>query len=149
MSEANGSPLQQLERTLEEYFLHKAPYQLPSDIKEAIARFSPWIVIIFSLLSLPLIFSGLAITAIFSPFAYATGVSPYWIIPTIVLVIAIIMNLLALPGLFARTMPGWKYTFYGELLSILYSLLSGNVVGALVGAIIGFYILFQVKSLYK
>lgn len=149
MAQTNGSPMTQLENTLEEYFAHKAPYQLPHDAKEAIVKFAPWIVIIFTALSLPVIFGALAITSLFSPFAYAAGVSMYWIIPTIVLIISIILNLLALPGLFHRTMSGWRYTYYGELLSILYSILSGNIVGALIGAIIGFYILFQVKSLYK
>lgn len=149
MSQTNGSPLDQLDTTLEEYLLHKAPIQIPPNIKEAIVKFAPWIVIIFTLLSLPVIFGALALTSLFSPIAYAAGVSLYWVIPTIILIVSVICNLLALPGLFNRTMLGWKYTFYGELLSILSTLLSGNIAGAIVAGVLGLYILYQVKSYYK
>ncbi len=150
MSENTKAPLSQLEATLEEYLLHKAPYQLPQDAKEAIVKFAPWIVIIFMVLSLPLIFGALAATSLFGAVAVATGgTSLFWVIPTLVLIASLIYNLLALPGLFNRTMTGWKYTYYAQLLSVLSTLLTGNIVGALVGAVIGFYILFQVKSLYK
>ncbi len=132
MPQTNGSPIAQLENTLEEYFAQKAPYQLPHDAKEAIV-----------------IFGALTLSALFSPMGYAAGVSMYWIIPTVILILSVILNLLALPGLFNRTIQGWRYAYYAELLSILSTVLSGNIVGALVGAILGFYILFQVKSLYK
>lgn len=149
MPQTNASPLEQLDKNLEDLFLRKIPYQLPPDAKELIVKFAPWIVIIFTLLALPVIFSALALTSLFSPLAYAAGASMYWVIPTVILVVSVIMNLLALPGLFNRTMPGWKYTFYGEVLSVLSTLLSGNIVGAIVGGAIGFYILYQVKSYYK
>ena len=149
MAQTTNSPIAQLENTLEEYFGQKAPYQLPLDAKEAIVKFAPWIVIIFTLLSMPVIFGALTLSALFSPMGYAAGVSLYWIIPTVILILSVVLNLLALPGLFNRTIQGWRYAYYAELLSILSTLLSGNIVGALVGAILGFYILFQVKSLYK
>jgi hypothetical protein len=38
---------------------------------------------------------------------------------------------------------------YAELLSIVYSLLSGSIVGALIGGLIGLYILFQIRGLYR
>ncbi len=142
--------MNQLETLLEEYFVHKAPFQIPPHIKEAIVKFAPWIIIIFMVLSLPIIFSALAVSSIFAPFAVAAGgLSFYWVIPTLVLIASLVFNLLALPGLFNRTMQGWKYAFNAELLSIGYTLLSGNIIGAIFSAVIGFYILFQVKSLYK
>ncbi|CAN5239523.1 hypothetical protein BH09PAT2_BH09PAT2_01350 [soil metagenome] len=150
MSSTTKPPLAQLESTLEEYFLHKAPYQLSPNMKEAIVKFAPWIVIIMTVFSLPIVFGALAWMTSFSATAYGMGDrSMYMIIPTVVLIISVIMDLLALPGLFNRTMPGWKYSFYGQILSILSSILSGNIVGALVGAVLGFYILFQIKSYYK
>jgi ribosome-associated toxin RatA of RatAB toxin-antitoxin module len=59
------------------------------------------------------------------------------------------LEAIALPGLFKRTMQGWNFMFYSQLVSIIGGILSYNIVGTLIGAVIGLYILYQVKNKYK
>ncbi|HQU13748.1 MAG TPA: hypothetical protein PKV70_05825, partial [Thermodesulfobacteriota bacterium] len=41
----------------------------------------------------------------------------------------------ALPGLFARKMSGWRLLFYAQIVSLMFSLLSGNIIGAIIGGL--------------
>ena len=149
MAEQMNASLSKLESTLEEYLVKKAPYQLPADVKEGIVKFGPWIILILTLLSLPLLIGAFALTTLSAPFMMMAGQSTYGIIPALVLGVSVVFNFIALPGLFNRTKQGWKYAYYSELLSILSSILYGNIFSAILGIIIGLYILFQVKPLYK
>jgi len=46
-------------------------------------------------------------------------------------------------------MSGWRLVFYAQIVSLVFSLLSGSIVGAVVGTLISMYVLFQVRSLYS
>ncbi len=145
--------LQKLEETLELYFVKKAPFQLPSEVKDAIVKFGPWVLLILMVLSLPVIIAALGLTAVFAPvttgYGMMSGRNVFSFIPLILTVLSLVFNVIALPGLFNKTMKGWKNAFYAQLLSIASSLLSLQVGGAIISALIGFYILFQVKDRYK
>jgi hypothetical protein len=133
---------------LDFYLVKKAPFQLPDAAKEFIVKFGPWITIVLLFLTLPLLLVALGIGAFFMPFGgvgYATGFGflSLFVLAEIALMVA------ALPGLFARKMAGWRLLFYSQVISIVYSLLSGSVVGGLIFGLIGLYILFQVRPLYQ
>jgi hypothetical protein len=145
---ATGS-LSQLENTLEEYFVDKAPFQLPEEVKEAIVKFGPWILLVLMVLSVPAMLAVLGLGAVFAPVAMVGGRSVFSFVPVIVSLLALVLDMIALPGLFNRTMHGWKYAFYAQLLSIVASVLSMQILSAIISAVIGFYILFQIKSKYK
>jgi hypothetical protein len=150
---ANGTqttdqPPKDLMGFLEYYLVTKAPFQLPDNVKEIIVKFGPWIALILMVLSLPLLLFALGLGAVLTPFAgvgYAYSYS-YVLLFTIVV---FVLQAMALPGLFARKMSGWKLMFYAELVQIVGSLLAGSIVGALLGGLIGLYILFQVRPLYQ
>ena len=130
------------------YLVEKAPFQLPDGVREFLVKYGPWIMVVFMVLSLPAILFVLGIGTFAMPFGgvgYATGFG----IAAIAMIAIFVLNVLALPGLFARKMSGWTLLFYGELVSIASSLLQGAIVSAIVGGVIGLYILFQVRSLYK
>jgi len=133
---------------LDFYLVKKAPFQLPDAAKEFIVKFGPWITIVLLFLTLPLLLVALGIGAFLMPFGgvgYATGFGflSLFVLAEIVLMVA------ALPGLFARKMAGWRLLFYSQVISIVYSLLSGNVVGGIIFGLIALYILFQVRPLYQ
>jgi hypothetical protein len=133
---------------LDYYFVKKAPFQLPMNVKEGIAKYGPWISIVLLVLLLPPILIVFGIGTLLIPFAGPTyGTSFTWL--TLLTIVQVGMLIAALPGLFARKMQGWRLIFYSRILSILSLLLSGSIVNAIVGALVSFYILFQVRALYE
>jgi hypothetical protein len=149
----NKSNMATLEETLDLYFGQKAP-ALPSNIKELLVRFAPWITLILLILTLPLVLIALGLGALAAPFAFlagpAYGVSygVNYTIAMIVIAVSLVFEALSIPGLFRRTAQGWRYSFYATLVSILGSLVNFQVGSALLTALIGFYVLFQIKSYY-
>ena len=130
----------------------KAPFALPMGLKEFIVKVSPYLVIIFAILALPLILAAVGLSAVLAPFAMMGGYG--WgygaIISLIASVIVLVMEVIAVPGLFKRTKNGWRMVFYASIVSFIGSILSiSGIVGCIIGAIIGWYILFQVKDMYK
>jgi hypothetical protein len=148
--------LSQLEAILDEYMVNKAPFTLPTEVKEFIVKVSPYLVIIFAVMALPIIFAALGLTAFLSPFAmmggyrYGFGWGFFATVGLVFSVITFIIEIIAVPGLFKRTKSAWTLLFYASIVSLIGTLLSFNgLVGGIIGAIIGWYILFQVKELYK
>jgi hypothetical protein len=133
---------------LDFYLVQKAPFQIPQNGKEWIVKFGPWITVVLLVLALPPLLFVLGIGAAFAPFGgigYATAFGYL----TIVLIAELGLMVAALPGLFARKMSGWRLLFYAQILSFVFSLLSGSLIGGILGVVIGMYILFQVRPLYK
>lgn len=150
-SDLKGS-VNQLEAFLDEYMIKKAPFALPKGLKEFIATISPYLIIIFAIMALPFIFAALGISAVLTPFAMMGGYG--WgfgmIITLVATIITLIMEVMAVPGLFKRTKAAWRLLFYASIVSLVGSILSvSGIIGGIIGAIIGWYILFQVKELYK
>ncbi len=154
MAEVNyKNSLGQLEATLDEYFGKKAP-ALPQNAKELIVKIAPFLAIISAIFTLPaiLLLLGLGgLATVLSPFG---GVSSVASIPTmwvsiLILIPVVILEVIAIPGLFAKAAKAWRYMYWAELITVVSSLVQLNIVGAILSAIIGFYILFQIKSFYK
>ena len=141
---------------MEEYLVHKAPFQIPMAGKEFLVKVAPYITIIFLIIALPIVFAALGLTAFLAPFAMMGAYGYYgWgamaIVSFAVTLLAMLLELIALPGLFKRTYKGWKYLFYAQIVSLISGLISwsSGILGTLLGALIGFYLLFQVKEMYK
>jgi hypothetical protein len=132
---------------LDYYLVTKAPFQIPEGGREAIVKYGPWVLVVLMLLSLPLLLLALGVTAIATPFAMASGsIGGFpWAVAAC---IQFALRAMALPGLFARKMSGWKLLFYAQLVGLAAALLAGSIVGFVIGGAIGLYILFQVRSLY-
>lgn len=154
-SDAKGV-LSQLEAVLDEYMVNKAPFALPKEVKEFLVNVSPYLIIIFVVMALPIILAALGLTTFLAPFAmmggYRYGFS--WgfgaIIALVISVISIILEIMAVPGLFKRTKAAWRLLFYASIVSLIGSILSvSGIISGIIGTIIGWYILFQVKELYQ
>jgi hypothetical protein len=146
----------QLETMLDEYMIKKAPFAIPQGGKDFIVNVSPYLIIIVAIMALPMIFIALGLAAVFAPFAMmgGYGVSGGWgfagIVSLVATIATVIMELMAVPGLFKRTKGSWRLLFYASIVSLIGGILSFNgIIGAIIGAIIGWYILFQVKNMYK
>jgi hypothetical protein len=92
----------------------------------------------------PILLGALGLSAFIMPLSYLGGVG-YGLNNTISLVLSVVivvMDGMALPGLFNRTKQGWKMMFYVSLVSIVQSLFTGGIVSMLVSYISG-YVLFR------
>ncbi|MBI1863038.1 chromate transporter [Candidatus Microgenomates bacterium] len=145
-----NASLGSLEKTLKVYFVDKAPFQIPTGGKEFIVQYGPWITLVLLILALPVIFAALGLTAFLSPFAAMGGQRASINFLSIILsVIALILEAMALPGLFRRSKSGWNLLFYSSIVSAIDNLVNFHLGGLIIGLLIGWYILFQVRSYYK
>lgn len=143
-----------LEVALDDFFVKKAPFQLPANIKEIIVTFMPWVTLIFAVLAIPLVLTAFGLTAILSPFATLGGVrtamsAASGLLSGIPALVALVLEVLSVKGLLARKKSGWNFAYYATFASLLSSLLSYDLFGAVIGAVVSWYILFQVRSYYK
>ena len=145
------SALGQLEDTLEVYLVDKAPFQLPANIKELIVKFAPWISLIMLIITLPAILLAFGLGALVAPFAFLGGVQAgvSFGVGMIFGLVMLVLEALAIPGLFGRKKSAWNLLFYASLLGAIQNVLSFNLGGLVIGTLISLYFLFQVKSYYK
>ncbi len=143
VTEAKGL-LAQLEAFLDEHMVKKAPFQIPMNGKEILVKIAPYLVILGIIMAIPATLFALVL----SPFALLAGGGMH-IVGFLFSLAALVIEVIALPGLFKRTKASWHLLFLASVVSVVGSLVSFNLVGAVLGAIIGWYIIFQVKELYK
>lgn len=144
--------VKQLEDVLDLYLVKKAP-ALPANIKQVIVNFAPWLIIIGIIFSIPAVFALFGLGSMMSalPYGYAMGARfglPYFL-SIAFLVVIVVLEIMALPGLFSRSAKGWRFIFYSVLVSAVSSLVSFNLFGLVIGTLISLYLLFQVKEYYK
>jgi hypothetical protein len=146
MADTNKAP-QDLIGFLDFYLVQKAPFQIPDGGREWIVKFGPWITVVLLVLTLPPLLFALGVGTMLVPFSgagYATGFTYH----VVVLIVQLVLTVMALPGLFARKMTGWKLLFYAQIVSVVGALLNYAIVGALIVGLISFYVLFQVRAKY-
>jgi len=144
----------QLETMLDEYMVTKAPFALPLGLKEFVATISPYLIIVFAIMALPFILFALGVSTALAPLGMISGYGYSWgfggIVTLAVAVAVLVMEVMAVPGLFKRTKASWRLLFYVSIISLIGNILSMNgIVGGIINAIIGWYILFQMKDMYK
>lgn len=142
--------LKQLDDVLELYLVKKAP-SLPTGAKEAIVKFGPWVMLVMIIMTLPLILTLFGIGTVLAPFSYLGGVNTgmSYIISMCLIVVSLVLEAIALPGLFKKEKRSWNLVYYATLVSAVQSAVSMNIIGLLLGTGISLYILFQVRSYYK
>lgn len=121
---------------------------LPASAKEMIVKFSPWIALVFLVISLPTFFAALGLSAIMMP-GWGYGLHFGYNIAWWISIVSMILMIIALPGLFKRKMSSWRLVFYSGLVMALYNLVSMDLGSLVIGTGISMYILFQIKSYYK
>ncbi|HYV33313.1 MAG TPA: hypothetical protein VE973_00490 [Candidatus Limnocylindria bacterium] len=147
----NWAFLKQIEDSL--FGLYKqVPWHLPAGLKEFIVKVGPVITLIVMVLAIPFILIGLGLSALFAPFAPMYGpfghMNTGWMLPGLISLVAFVIDAMALPGLFARTLNGWNLLFLAALVNAVAQILSYNIIGAIIGLALAVYILFEIKSYY-
>ncbi|PIQ72655.1 chromate transporter [Candidatus Roizmanbacteria bacterium CG_4_10_14_0_2_um_filter_36_35] len=145
------SMMGKLENTLETYLVDKAPFQLPAGAKEVIVKYGPWITLILLILALPAILFTFGLGTLVAPFAFLGGMKAgvNFGIGMIFSAVVLVIEAIAIPGLFKRAVSSWRLMYYAALLGGVESLISFNLRGLIIGTGISLYILFQIKSYYK
>ncbi len=143
--------LKKLEDFFELYLVTKAPFSLPSNWKEVIVKVAPWLTLVVIILALPLILAVLGLGAILAPLSFLGGVSAgvTSLLTTIITAVSLVLEAIALPGLFKRTKQAWYLVYYSTLLASLTNIISFNLGGFVIGTVLSLYVLFQIKSYYK
>lgn len=145
------SVLRQLEDTFELYLVKKTPYSLPANWKELIVKFAPWISLILLIVALPAILAVFGLGTLLMPFSFLGGFHGgfNYILSLVFSLITLVLEALAIPGLFKRSKGGWRFAYYAALVGALENLVTFNLGGLVIGGLLSMYILFQVKSYYK
>ena len=133
---------------LDYYLVKKAPIQIPDEGRELIVKWGPWITVILLALMLPLALAVLGLGSFLTPFG-GYGYAASFGVAAAFLLLHFALMILALPGLFARKMTGWRLMFYAQVTWLLESFLSYAIGTGILTALVGFYILFQVRRKYS
>jgi hypothetical protein len=142
--------LKSLEVEIEKVALSKSLPALPENFKELLVKLAPWLTLISMIILLPVILAAFGLSAIALPFSYLGGLHMGFSY-TIGLIFSfgmIVLELMAIPGLFKREQRAWRLVFYSTLLSLVQQLVNFNLGGLVIGGAISLYLLFQVKSKY-
>lgn len=145
----NAGPYAILEKELAPLFLDKLP-AAPLGLKEGFVKYFPWITVVLMVLLLPVLLLALGLGTVLAPFGFLGGLGSGFLgIAALAFSVAIlVLDVLALPGLFNRKRRGWVWAYYAQLLSIVSSLLSFSLFSVLLGAAF-LWLLYQVRSYYK
>jgi len=144
-----------LEVTLDEYLGKKAP-ALPKEWKEVLVKFTPYLAIIGVVMGIPGVLALLGMGTILAPLGLVGGMMtgrPFlgfgYIVSVLFLGVMILLEGLAIPGLFSRSKKAWTYLYWSALVGVVQNIVSFNVGGLVIGGLISMYFLFQVKEYYK
>jgi len=141
--------LEKLESMLDEYLGKKAP-ALPENIKETLVSIAPYLAIVGIVISVPAVLALLGIGAMFGPFVgYGLHYSFAYTVGIVTLAISMVLEAMAIPGLFKRAKGAWRLMYYSSLVGVVANLLQGSISGAIIGGLIGLYVVFQLKAKYK
>ncbi len=149
------SPLVQLDALCEEYLVKKAPFAIPVNIKELIVKYGPYVSVVLAVLLLPVVLAAIGLTALLGPLSalsqeYINPLGTIWGILRLVFSLGgMLLWIMAIPGLFARSKKGWTYSFYNVLLNALQGLVFMQWGNLILGTLISLYVLYQIKSYYK
>ncbi len=145
----------QLDNICEEYLVKKAP-GLPENIKELLVKIAPWVSLVGVILGIPAVLAIFGLSAFVMPLGFLGGIMsgrPFfgvtYLVSVAFLVVTLVLEALAIPGLFKRSKQGWMFAYYAVLVSAVSNLVSFNLGGLIIGTLIGLYILFQLKSYYR
>jgi len=140
----------QLEDTLEVYLVKKAPFSIPENWKELIVQFTPYLTILGIVGSVLILFGALVspFTAFLGP-RYALSYSFNYVLSMVALAVVVVLEAMAVSGLFKRQEKAWRFLFYASLVNAVSGFLGGDWVGMIIGTLLFWYVLFQVKEYYR
>jgi heme/copper-type cytochrome/quinol oxidase subunit 4 len=154
--------LNSLEKSLYSLLVTKAPFQIPTNGRKAMAKYLPYIALVVGILSLlgalTLYNAAMLLTAVTgyaATYGVAQNVATMAWIGILLLVVEAFIYFMAFPKLKKGEKSGWNLLFVGALLNIVYAVVTlvigMDVMGLiwnLLSSVIGLYLLFQVHDEY-
>lgn len=143
-----------LETILEEYLVKKAP-QLPESWKEVVVKLAPYLTIVGIVFGIPAFLALLGLGTFMAPIGLAGGMMTgklflgNYFTNVLFLGVMILLESLAIPGLFSRSKKAWNFIYWAALVGVVQNVVSFNVGGLIIGSLLSLYFLFQVKEHYK
>ncbi len=137
-----------LEEKLSELF-GKLPPMSPN-AKEMVAKWLPWVMIVFGTLGLLAVMSMLKFAFGFMGAMHMAGYMGPSFIMWINVFLGIAVGVLQLYGAYlmlSRKRLGWLIAFYGLLFGFIHTILSISIFGLIINIIFG-YLLFQIREFY-
>lgn len=143
------SYFKKLEDFLELYLVRKAP-AIPANWKETIVKIAPWLTLIVLILTLPLVLAVFGLGAVLAPFSFLGGITAgtNFLFTFALSGVSLVLEALAIPGLFKRERRAWNLVYYAALLGVAQNIVSFNLGGLVIGSLLSLYILFQIRELY-
>jgi len=141
----------QIETQCDLYLVKKAPFAIPENIKEIIVKYGPYISVVLIIIAFPAIIATLGLSSALSSLGFLArgGFSLFSVLAGLFMLASLILEIMALPGLFKRAASSWRLMFYSTLLSAINSLLMLDIGGLIIGTLLSLYVLFQIKSYYR
>lgn len=139
-----------LDKTFEKYFLTKAP-KIPADIQNLFVQYGPYVLAVTTAISILGFLSAFGITTMTLGFGSMMGsrLGVTYQISMLLSVAMTVLTALALPGLFKKSMAGWRYVYFATLLGLVQNIILFNIAGLIIGTGLGLWILFQIRHHYK
>jgi uncharacterized BrkB/YihY/UPF0761 family membrane protein len=143
-----------LDKKLQEFFVTKAPFDLPNGLKEFMVTVFPYFNALSVALTAMSLLAWVGLSSIFGPVMKMANVNLNMNIngigaPILVLqVVSLVLSILAFGGLFKRHQKAWKYKVWQALIGALMSAIMLNVYSLLIGGLVSLYLLYQIKSKY-
>lgn len=141
--------LSDFEDKLNVYFGQKAP-KLPQSVVDFMVKVGPYLMIVGLVFTIPIILFAFGFGALISPLAFLNiGYGIHFSLSTIFSVVIMVLEIMAISGLFKRLKSAWNLMFYASLVQTLSYLLSFNLGSLIIGSAISWYFLFQIRKEYK
>lgn len=141
-----------LEKKLNEIFAEKAP-KLPESVCNFLVKYGPYFMVVGVIIAAFALLVSFGLLAAIMPLAtmgyYGYGYHYGFEFWNIFSLGVMVLQIMALPGLFKRTKSAWNLIFYASLVEILSSVFSSGLISAAIGAAISWYFLFQIRRFYK
>ncbi len=147
----NKKFLDDLNNFLENYLVKKAP-SLPGNVKEGIVKYGPYLVLVGLLFSIPSVLALFGLGSMFNSIgllSFSPKLSLAYQLSLAVMLVGLVLEVMALPGLFQKSKKSWNLMYYSVLVYALHYIFTQNIGGLVIGTLLSLYLLFQIKSFYK
>lgn len=167
--------MQQLERTLDEMLVKKAPFQLPEAARQGLVKVLPWLTLLGAVLTLLGVWGVFQAATLVDRWAgvanelsvswgVGTYVAPSAMTPLLwvslgILLIETILFFVAFPALQRHEKKGWNILFWVALVNIAQGIVQtiayanvyfnfGTLLMSILSTLVGLYLLFQIRAYY-
>ena len=139
-----------LENKINFYATEKVP-QLPEKVRAILVKINPYLILISVVFSVPAILAALGLGAVLAPIGLFGEVNTgfHFSLGLLFTIVVLVLEIMALPGLFKNKRKAWELMFYTTLINAIYALVSLSLGTLIIGTALSWYFWFQIREYYK